>query len=160
VGRAPRAHPLARPIAAVDESSGEPIYHIVPESELVRGIACGGYTPARFTEDGFVHCAAGRDVVLAVADDYYAQTDGPVLLLRIDPTRLAARLVFEAPVPIAGGGRSHLLPGTRFPHVYGPIVLSAVTGVGRLVQSAGHFEWPPEFAALDEAVRSVGTGSR
>jgi uncharacterized protein (DUF952 family) len=144
----------------VDAASGEPIYHIVPETELGRGIGGGAYTPARFAEDGFVHCAAGRDVVLAVADDYYADAEGPILLLRIDPARLAARVVFEAPAPIAGGGRSHLAPGARFPHVYGPIALSAVTGVGRLLRSGGRFVWPAEFTDWDAVLRSGGARSR
>jgi hypothetical protein len=42
--------------------------------------------------------------VLAVANDYFAAVAEPLVIIRIDPSRLRARLVFEAPAPIAGGG--------------------------------------------------------
>ena len=127
-----------------------PIYHIVPESEFKAGIAGNSYTPARFEEDGFVHCTAGRETSLLVAKDYYRpflESDAaePLLLLQIDTTKLTATVKFEAPAPIAGGGSEHLENETLFPHIYGVVNLDAVVGNGRLLPNGDHFLWPTTF---------------
>jgi uncharacterized protein (DUF952 family)/predicted nucleotidyltransferase len=128
--------------------SADPIYHIVPESELRAGVAGDTYKPVRFDADGFVHCAATPASVLAVAKDYFANIDGRLLVLRIDPVRLTAKLIFEAPAPIAGGGSSHLRAGDLFPHVYGPIALAAISGMAQLVRRGGEFSWPGTFSSF------------
>ena len=126
-----------------------PIYHIVPESEFKAGIAGNSYTPARFEEDGFVHCTAGRETSLLVAKDYYSpflEADAaPLFLLQIDTTKLTAVVKFEAPAPIAGGGSEHLANETLFPHIYGTVNLDAVVGNGRLLPNGDHFIWPTIF---------------
>ena len=126
-----------------------PIYHIVPESEFKAGIAGNSYIPARFEEDGFVHCTAGRETSLLVAKDYYSlflEADAaPLLLLQIDITKLTATVRFEAPAPIAGGGSEHLVNETLFPHIYGVVNVDAVVGNGRLLPSGDHFAWPSTF---------------
>ena len=126
------------------------IYHIVPESEFKAGIAGNSYTPARFAEDGFVHCTAGQETSLLVAKDYYStflQTavSDPLLLLQIDTTKLTATVKFEAPAPIAGGGSEHLENATLFPHIYGAVNLDAVVGNGRLQPNGDQFIWPSTF---------------
>ena len=125
------------------------IYHIVPESEFKAGTVGNSYTPARFEEDGFVHCTAGRDLSLLVAKDYYSaflKADAaPLLLLQIDTTKLTAVVKFEAPAPIAGGGSEHLKNATLFPHIYGVVNVDAVVGNGRLQPNGDHFIWPPTF---------------
>ncbi len=126
------------------------IYHIVPESEFKAGSSANSFTPARFEEDGFVHCTAERETTLLVAKDYYgafletAVTD-PLLLLQIDTTKLIHELKFEAPVPIAGGGSEHLKNATLFPHIYGSVNLDAVMRNGRLRPNKDHFVWPLTF---------------
>ncbi|MFI5316861.1 MAG: DUF952 domain-containing protein, partial [Myxococcota bacterium] len=102
-----------------------PIYHLVTEPELLAGIGATHYAPARFAEDGFVHCCADSASALAVARDYFAGSGAPVLALAIDPARLDARLVFEAPAPLPNAPRAHLAAAEKFPHVYGPIALRA-----------------------------------
>jgi L-fuconolactonase len=124
------------------------IYHLVPESELRAGIAGTAYRPARFAEDGFVHCAANPASVLAVARDYFSNLSEPLLVLCIEPSHLISKLIFEAPAPIAGGGTSHLQGVQLFPHVYGPVNLSAVTGAAELSKTDGQFRWPEGFVAL------------
>jgi len=125
------------------------IYHIVPESEFKAGTVGNSYTPARFEEDGFVHCTAGRETSLLVAKDYYSaflEADAaPLLLLQIDTTKLTAVVKFEAPAPIAGGGDEHLAKATLFPHIYGVVNVDAVVGNGRLQPNGDHFIWPPTF---------------
>jgi len=62
-------------------------------------------------EQGFIHCSLAHQV-RTVADAIYADADGLVLLV-IDDTRL------DAPVRYEGG----------FPHIYGPLPVSAVVDV-------------------------------
>jgi hypothetical protein len=126
----------------------DPIYHLTPESELRAGISGEVYTPARFAEDGFVHCAAEPDTVLAVARDYFPNLDEALLVLEVDPDRLTARFVFEAAAPIEGGGTEHLEGATEFPHVYGPLDRAAIRGVAKLGRG-GDYRWPQSFAPID-----------
>ncbi len=125
------------------------IYHLALRSELRAGVKRGTYRPARFAEDGFVHCAE-RANVLVVAGDYFADVRSPLVLLAIDPARLGADVIYEAPAPIPGGGRAHLESAARFPHVYGPINLSAITGVAPLVKRDGAFVWPERWVPVRE----------
>jgi 3-methyladenine DNA glycosylase AlkD/uncharacterized protein (DUF952 family) len=128
------------------------IYHLVTQPELVAGIAASHYTPARFAEDGFVHCCGERESALAVARDYFSAAAAPVFLLELEPRKLDARLVFEAPAPIPGGSLDHLATAEKFPHVYGPIALRAISGAARLERSGDGFVWPERFAPLGESL--------
>lgn len=124
------------------------IYHIVIESDFraqLRGLV---YSPLGLQDDGFVHCAFEPSVI-PVANDYYAGVPGRVLLLEIDPRRLAAETRTEAAAPTAGGGSSHLASASQFPHVYGPINREAITGVGVLGRGVDGYEWPRGFMPLD-----------
>ena len=131
----------------LDSMRTEPVYHLTPESELRAGSRGDAYRPASLAADGFVHCSATPEVVLAVARAYYAGVVEPLLLLRIEPARLTSRLLFEASAPIGSE-----LPGipaeTLFPHVYGPIDLAAVSGVGVIERRDGEPVWPQRFEPL------------
>jgi len=124
------------------------IYHIVMESDFRARLEGAVYLPSELPDDGFVHCALEPSVI-PVANDYYAGASGQLLLLEIDPRRLASETRYEAAAPTAGGGSSHLASAPQFPHVYGPIDKEAITGVGVLGRTAGGYEWPPGFIPLD-----------
>ena len=77
---------------------------------------------------GFIH-ASFAEQVDATASRFYAGIDEPLVLLDIDTARVGVPVVVE---PAASG--------ERFPHLYGPLAVSAVTSVrparmvgGRLV---------------------------
>ncbi len=124
------------------------IYHIVIESDFRAQLESTTYIPSGLPDDGFVHCALEPSVI-PVANDYYAGTSGRLLLLEIDPRRLASETRYEAAAPTAGGGSSHLASAPRFPHVYGPIDKQAITSVGVLERTTGGYEWPRRFMPLD-----------
>jgi uncharacterized protein (DUF952 family) len=95
------------------------IFHAALPDDWAAALASGTYTTSTrgvtLAEEGFVHCAF-RDQVEGVANRYYGDlTD--LVLLRIDPTRVGAPVVPEPPA----AGASEL-----FPHVYGPIPVTAV----------------------------------
>jgi uncharacterized protein (DUF952 family) len=123
------------------------IYHLVIQSEFAVQVCDGLYRPADLPQVGFVHCAS-EDSVILVADDYYAEASGPVLLLEIDSDKLNSETRYEAAAPIAGGGSSHLENASVFPHVYGPIETLAITRVGVLSKTADGFGWPEEFVEV------------
>jgi uncharacterized protein (DUF952 family) len=79
--------------------AGEPlIYHLVPEADLLLSITDDRYSPPNLITDGFVHCAATCESVLTVANDYFSDIKGRCCF-GIEPVRLRAKLVFEAPAP-------------------------------------------------------------
>ena len=129
-------------------SQSEPIHHLAPASELLAGTRGDFYAPARLPEDGFVHCSGSPAQTLAVADDYFASLREPLVVLVIAPDLLGAPLRYEAPAPLAGGGRAHLAGGARFPHVYGPIERRAIVAAGVLERRDARYAWPARLEPL------------
>ena len=124
------------------------VYHLAPLSALRRDLRDGVYTPPSLATEGFIHCTATPALTLQVAADYFANAAEPLVVLAIDPARLAAELRFEAPAPIAGGGTAHLASGALFPHLYGPLEAAAIRGAAELRRDAGAFVWPAAFGSL------------
>jgi uncharacterized protein (DUF952 family) len=106
-----------------------PILHLAAEADWA---AAGSvYTPPGFAEDGFVHCSAPHQVAHVAEARFAGRHD--LVVLTIDPTRLAAPVVWE---DLAGEGQ-------RFPHVYGPIERTAVVEVRPYRPGPdGHFPRP------------------
>ena len=104
------------------------LYHIAFRSDWEAAKADGEYaisTRGRsLADEGFIHCSFAEQVD-ATAARFYADV-GDAVVLRIDPDRLTSRVVVE---DLDGTGE-------RFPHVYGPIPVSAVVAV-RPLQPAG-----------------------
>ncbi|MFD5860612.1 DUF952 domain-containing protein [Streptomyces chartreusis] len=100
------------------------ILHITERSLWEAARARGTYemsTRGRtLQEEGFIHCST-RAQLPSVAAFLYGSYDGPdeLVVLVVDPARLEAPLRYEAPKP----------GGEEFPHVYGPIPVTAVVDV-------------------------------
>ena len=99
------------------------IWHLLPLSRW-QSAGSGVFVPG--TEDAapFVHASPDEPVTLAVANDQFTGSPEPLVALVLDESRLAAPVRREPadPAPPPGAG-----PGTLFPHVYGPLEMSAVT---------------------------------
>jgi uncharacterized protein (DUF952 family) len=80
----------------------------------------GTYVPAGFAAEGFIHCCWPNQLA-GVIDRYY-QGREDLVLLDLDVNAVGATLVEEDP----GSGE-------KFPHLYGPIPLSAITARRALV---------------------------
>ncbi|MEM7016925.1 MAG: DUF952 domain-containing protein [Pseudomonadota bacterium] len=132
-----------------------PIYHIVTEPDFLSRHDGEIYRPANLPQDGFVHCSSQASAV-PVANDYYTDVEGRLLLLEIAPAQLTAETKYEAPAPIPGGGTDHLKTATQFPHVYGPIELKAITRVGVLNKRAAGYAWPTYFESLQDFLSNSG----
>ncbi len=77
----------------------------------------GEYRPPSLIDDGFIHCSTPEQLI-AVANDRFAGQDG-LFLLQIDPAQIPAEIKYE----------DCYESGQTFPHIYGPLPLSAVTHV-------------------------------
>jgi uncharacterized protein (DUF952 family) len=126
------------------------IYHLVTEGEFRAQVKGNAYVPARFEQNGFIHCTGDLDTLLAVANDYFSGVEEPVLVLIIETAKLTAEVRFEQPAPVTGGGASHLEGAQLFPHIYGPLNLDAVTEIGVLQPHADGYLWPDRFLAPEE----------
>ena len=97
------------------------LFHIALADEWAAPQATGEYTASTrgrtLAEEGFIHCSFAEQVA-ATASRFYADVDDAVVL-RIDPSRLTSRVEVE----------DLLGTGERFPHVYGPIAVTAVVDV-------------------------------
>ena len=96
------------------------IYHAALPADWAAAQRSGTYTTSTrgrsLAEEGFIH-ASYEHQVADVLDRYYADVDELVLLV-IDPDAIGAPVVDESPT---GNPADE-----RFPHIYGPIPLSAI----------------------------------
>lgn len=95
------------------------IYHVTDQPTLDQ-VSSDLYCCASVQAEGFIHCCT-KDQLAGVLERYYKGVSG-LKLLTIDPRLLSAELVYENTL----GGEE------LFPHVYGPINMSAVTAVEEL----------------------------
>lgn len=90
------------------------IYHIAAQADWDNAQTAGAYTADSLASQGFIHCSTAAQVPGTAARFFAGRRD--LLLLTIDPARLAAELRYEEGEP-----------GQLFPHLYGPLNLDAVT---------------------------------
>jgi uncharacterized protein (DUF952 family) len=88
------------------------IYHIETEDLWQQALPSGACVPESYENDGFIHCAALKQVT-DVADRHYHGRRG-LLLLCISQKLLEAETLWEPS------------DGLYYPHIYGPLNMSAV----------------------------------
>jgi uncharacterized protein (DUF952 family) len=103
------------------------IYHLAPAVRWHAWPADQSYLPAEYAADGFVHCTAGDELMLRVANAIYRGAPGDFVMLVIDPRCLTAPLRWE---------RSTDGLAAVFPHIYGPIDRGAVVEVRAVSRAA------------------------
>jgi uncharacterized protein (DUF952 family) len=117
------------------------ILHITTPNEWGKARLEGEYTAPSLQSDGFIHCSTIKQTTDTANIFFKGQTG--LILLCIDEGKLKSVCKFEEPV---GGGQHDPTVGNLFPHVYGPINLSAVIKVVDFpVNDAGFFELPEEI---------------
>jgi uncharacterized protein (DUF952 family) len=125
------------------------IYHIVIIKEFLSFIFGSKYIPGSLMDDGFVHCSLDSSVI-SVANDYYGNAKEELLLLRIEPLKLESPVIYETAKPVKGINTSHLSSSPIFPHIYGPIDLTAIDGIGILEKKESGYIWPKEFESKEK----------
>lgn len=95
------------------------IYHIASAADWARAQRDGQYTTSTLgrtlAQEGFIHASTDAQVAL-VANAYYRDAPGPLVLLVIDPDLVRAEI------------RHEHVPGQElpYPHIYGPLNTGAV----------------------------------
>ena len=95
------------------------LLHLADPADWAEAQRAGSYDRstrgATLAEVGYVHCSYAHQVE-SVAAHVYGDWEGPLLLLRIDPEQVGIEVVEEN---LEGGDE-------LFPHLYGPVEVSAV----------------------------------
>lgn len=116
------------------------IFHIATEADWAAAHMTGSYETSTFgvriQEVGFMHASRASQTAGVLAR-YYAGVDEPLTLLTIDTDRLTAPWQLD---DVPGSAAS-------FPHVYGPLNVSAVVDATALTRTAGVWTLPTLPAA-------------
>lgn len=98
------------------------IYHLADPTDWAQAVDAGSYawsTRGRtLEEEGFIHTSSAEQWP-GVRAAFYADVTTDLVLLEIDESLLHSPVVREVGNPVTG---------EEFPHVYGPIEVSAVVG--------------------------------
>jgi uncharacterized protein (DUF952 family) len=106
-----------------DRSTADPhIYVFISGDDFARSNETGFYRPTSLASEGFVH-ASPRDQLHRVANKFYTATRD-LRLMHIDPALVAAEIRWE---PATGG---------LYPHIYGPLNMSAVVQTTEIQREA------------------------
>lgn len=118
------------------------LLHIAHRAIWEASVPGGYYRPPSLDREGFIHCSTIEQTVDTANQFYAGQRD--LVLLCIDPARTEAAVRYEAPA-CAGDRRADSL----FPHIYGPLNVSAVLETVEFTpRSDGSFELPPAVSRL------------
>ena len=115
------------------------IYHITTPAAWATAQKSGQIEAESLHREGFIHCSR-QGQLLAVADRFFPGVRD-LLVLGIDEDEVAPWLVNEGPTGVGDPFADNI-----FPHVYGPIPVSAVVAVAPLdVGVDGRFVWPADL---------------
>jgi uncharacterized protein (DUF952 family) len=117
------------------------ILHITSHNEWEQAQENGEYVAPSLHSEGFIHCSTIKQTT-DTANIFFKGQDGLVLLC-IDENKLKSKCKYENPT---GGGHHDPNVGNLFPHIYGPINISAVVKVVDFPSNEnGLFELPGEL---------------
>jgi uncharacterized protein (DUF952 family) len=100
------------------------ILHITSKSEWIEAQQRGEYIAPSLKTEGFIHCST-ENQVLHVANAFYRGRND-LVLLKLDEANLKPELMWEPP---AGAPAPGISDSDLFPHIFGPINLTAVASV-------------------------------
>lgn len=98
----------------------QPLVHVCPAAEWRAASTSGELRPESLGAVGFVHLSTRQQVHLPANRIFAGRTD--IVLLFVDTDRLRAPVRWEPGLPEDP-------PELRFPHLYGPLPVSAVIAV-------------------------------
>jgi len=104
-------------------ATGHRTFHLLPLQRWVEARAVGMVVPTSLAEEGFVHCTDGWAALVDTANRHYAAEQGPFLALTVDLACVQTPWRYDDAARI-------------YPHVYGPLPISAVLEVRPMARSA------------------------
>ncbi len=107
------------------------IFHLAEPQHWAEAVAIGRYEQSTrgltLEQQGFIHCS-DEEQWPRVRERFYAEVTGDLVLLEIDPALLDTPLVREVGDPSSG---------EVFPHLYGPLPVTAVVATHALAPPHG-----------------------
>jgi len=117
------------------------ILHITTHKEWDKALLKGNYTSPSLKSEGFIHCSTLKQTVDTANIFFKGQTG--LVLLCIDENKLKSECKYEDP---SVGGQHDPNVGKLFPHIYGPINISAVIKIVNFPSNEnGLFNLPKEL---------------
>ncbi len=101
-------------------ASPSPLVHLCAKQDWVGAHRRGRLEPQSLAQVGFIHLSALEQVHIPANAFYRGRSD--LLLLEVEAARVPADIVWE------DGDPPHP-DGIQFPHLYGPLPVTAVVGV-------------------------------
>ena len=98
-------------------------FHLVPENVWMAHDKALPYEADSLATEGFIHCTDGVDALSVTFDRYYAADVRPFLVLTLKLDALDCPWRYD-------------VPGSPYPHVYGPVRPEAVVGISRVDRAA------------------------
>lgn len=122
------------------------ILHITSKQEWLNAQQRGEYIAPSLKTEGFIHCSTEKQV-LHVANAFYRGRND-LVLLNLDEASLKPELKWEPPAGVPAPGISD---SDKFPHIFGPINLTAVASVLDLESdpASGTFSLPSVLLNTD-----------
>jgi uncharacterized protein (DUF952 family) len=112
--------------------TGPAIFHITTSASWEAAVAReANFEAASLATEGFIHCSTSEQAVW-VANQRFRGFSEPLVLLKLDTDLLSSELKWE----FSEAGRA------AFPHIYGPIDLTAVVEVLPFVEGPEGFTAP------------------
>jgi uncharacterized protein (DUF952 family) len=105
------------------------VYHLCTRPALEAARAAGVYRAASLDTEGFIHLSRAHQVA-PTAQAYFADVPDVVVLV-IDPARVASPIKYEAPAPLPSA-TPKAETGALYPHCYGAIEIDAIVDVREL----------------------------
>ena len=104
------------------------ILHLVPAAYFQSRPASQPYLPESFAADGFIHCTREPEVMLDIANRFYKDLPGDILVLVIDVDRVTPKIKWEPPAD-PDGPLTQPEDERLFPHIYGPLNREAIVAI-------------------------------
>lgn len=90
-------------------------YHLCPAEIWRSRKNAAYYTPDAYAEDGYIHCTDGLDVLIHVGNMFYTGDPREYLALALRVSDIEPEIRYDD-------------PDHTFPHLYGPLNVTAVAG--------------------------------
>jgi uncharacterized protein (DUF952 family) len=125
------------------------IYHIVTAADFGKSSNDGYYQPPIFRSGIYTLYGREENYLAGTRSLFYSigQCE-EILVVEIDTNRLEAEVKFEAPAPVAGNEMQQTGNAILFPHIYGPLNLSAHRPHRCCRVHKRSFHWPESFIEL------------
>lgn len=116
------------------------IYHMCLVTDYEKALEVGTYLPPTYEADGFIHATENPAMLLDAGTHFYKKTVGAWTCMKIDVAKLAAKVIYEAPMAVGNIEAKNYVTDDKpeepkFPHIYGPINTDSIIELFPIVRA-------------------------